>query len=67
MQKVQDTPQPLLLNMRQTSLVLNLGKSKIYELMENEGLPHTKLGKSLRFPYHALQQWIEQRMQNDVA
>ncbi len=68
MQKSLDTsPQPLLLNMKQVSLVLNLGKSKIYDLMENEGLPYTKLGKSLRFPYRSLQEWIERRMQGDVA
>ncbi len=68
MQKPLDTPPPpLLLNMRQTSLVLNFGKSKIYELMENEGLSYTKLGKSLRFPYRSLQEWIEKRMQGDAA
>lgn len=67
MEDPQNTPQPLLLNMRQVSLVLNLGKSKIYELMEDEGLPYTKFGKSLRFPYHSLQEWINRRTQGDVA
>jgi len=43
--------------------VLALGKSKIYDLVENEGLPILRLGKSIRFPYKALEQWIEQRMQ----
>ena len=62
-----ETLQPLLLNMVQASKVLCLGKSKIYELMETEGLPHTKIGKSLRFPYIALQQWVEQRLQRGVA
>lgn len=68
MQETQETkPQPLLLNMAQASLVLCLGKSKIYELMESEGLPYTKIGKSLRFSYHALQQWVERRIQGDAA
>jgi hypothetical protein len=35
--------------------------------METEGLPHTKLGKSLRFPYMALQKWVEQRLQQSIA
>jgi excisionase family DNA binding protein len=60
-------PEPLLLNIAQASQVLCLGKSKIYELMETEGLPYTKIGKSLRFPYVRLQQWVEQRLQGDVA
>lgn len=60
-------PQPLLLNMAQVSQVLHLGKSKIYELMATEGLPYIKFGKSRRFPYIALQQWIEQRLRRDVA
>jgi len=64
---MQETLQPLLLNMAQASKVLCLGKSKIYELMQNEGLPHTKIGKSLRFPYTALQKWIEQRLQQSAA
>jgi len=58
--------QPLLLDMEQAMEVLSLGKSKIYELVETGGLPILRLGKSIRFPYKALEQWIEQRMQ-DVA
>ena len=54
---------PLLLDIEQTMEVLALGKSKIYDLVENEGLPILRLGKSIRFPYKALEQWIEQRMQ----
>ena len=57
---------PLLLDMEQAMVVLALGKSKIYELVENEGLPMMRLGKSIRFSYKALEQWIDQRMQ-DVA
>lgn len=72
MNKDTTTPQlkltllPLLLDMEQAMEVLALGRSKIYELVETEGLPIIRLGKSIRFPYKALEQWIEQRMQ-DVA
>lgn len=58
---------PLLLDMEQAMVVLALGKSKIYELVETEGLPMLRLGKSIRFPYKALEQWIDERMQQDVA
>ena len=58
---------PLLIDMVQASRVLSLGKSKIYELMACEGLPYAKLGKSLRFPYRALQQWVENRTESVTA
>ncbi len=58
---------PLLLDMEQAMVVLALGKSKIYELVETEGLPMMRLGKSIRFPHKALEQWIDERMQQDVA
>ncbi len=59
--------QPLLLNIEQAMQVLALGKTKIYELIEKEGLPVMHIGKSVRFSYSALQQWIEQRAQQEVA
>jgi len=76
MQKIQEetpiaqpklTLLPLLLDMEQAMVVLALGKSKIYELVETEGLPMMRLGKSIRFSYKALEQWIDERMQQDVA
>ena len=62
-----ETPQPLLLNMAQACKVLCLGRSKIYELIASEGLPVVHIGKAVRFPYKALQQWIDQRMPQNVA
>jgi len=76
MQKVQEetpiaqpklTLLPLLLDMEQAMVVLALGKSKIYELVEAEGLPMIRLGKSIRFSYKALEQWIDERMHQDIA
>ncbi len=57
---------PLLLDIEQAMEVLSLGKTKIYELIETDGLPVLHIGKAVRFSYKALEQWIEQRMQ-DVA
>jgi len=54
---------PLLLTITQAMEVLSLGKTKIYDLIEHEGLPVMHIGKAVRFPYKALEQWIEQRMQ----
>lgn len=74
MQKSSETPSqpkltllPLLLDIEQAMVVLALGKSKIYDLIETDGLPAIHLGKSVRFPYKALEQWIDRRMQQEVA
>jgi excisionase family DNA binding protein len=62
------SPQPLLLNIKQAMQVLGLGKTKIYELIANEGLPVERFGKSVRFYYPALQQWIvDRRSSGDAA
>jgi len=56
-----ETTQPLLLTVAQTAKVLNLGRTKIYELMKRGELPAVHVGKAVRFPYTALQQWVEQQ------
>ncbi len=63
MSKEAEIPQPLLLNIVQASQVLCLGKTKIYELIATEELPVMHIGKAVRFPYTALQQWVDRRMQ----
>lgn len=68
MQKIQEiTPQPLLLNIKQVTQVLGLGKTKIYELIEREGLPVERFGKAVRFSYSALQEWIVDRRSRNAA
>ncbi len=64
-QQIAET-QPLLLNMKQVSKVLCLGKTKIYELIEKEGLPVERFGKAVRFSYNDLQQWIVDRRSHDA-
>jgi len=65
----EETPQPLLLNIDQACKVLCLGKTKIYELIADKDLPLPVLyiGRAPRFPYRALQQWIEERLRLDAA
>ena len=54
-------PQPLLLTMDQVTQVLNLQRTKIYELIRDEGLPVQRFGRSIRFSYEDLQQWLKDR------
>ena len=53
--------QPLLLTVPQVAAALGLGRTKVYELMETEGLPFIKLGTAKRVSMVSLQKWIEQR------
>jgi excisionase family DNA binding protein len=53
--------QPLLLTIPQVMKCLSLGRNKVYDLINKEGLPVKRFGKAVRVPYVALQQWLEQR------
>src|SRR5258706_15499868 len=46
--KTQKTVQPLLLTIPQVAATLGLGRTKVYELIANEGLPCVKFGTARR-------------------
>lgn len=58
---------PLLLNVAQAEQMLGLGRSKIYELIANEGLPVVRFGRAIRVPYASLQDWIKQREEQNTS
>lgn len=58
---------PLLLNIEQAEQMLGLGRSKIYELIANEGLPVVRFGRAIRVPYASLQDWIKQREEQNTS
>jgi excisionase family DNA binding protein len=53
--------QPLLLTIPQVMRCMGLGRNKIYDLIQKEGLPVLRFGRSVRVSYTTLQQWLEQR------
>lgn len=53
--------QPLLLTIPQVMKCLNLGRNKVYDLINREGLPVKRFGRAVRVPYAALERWLEQR------
>ena len=53
--------QPLLLTIPQVMECLALGRNKVYDLINKEGLPVKRFGRAVRVPYAALEQWLEQR------
>ena len=56
-----ETLQPLLLNIPQVARMLSLSRTKVYELIETEGLPVVRFGRAVRVSLAALQQWLDQR------
>lgn len=55
------SPTPLLLTITQVARALNLGRTKVYELIEKENLPVHKFGRATRISPTELQQWLQKR------
>ena len=53
--------QPLLLSIPQVCKSLSLSRTKVYELIEWEGLPVVHFGRAVRVSMIALERWLEER------
>jgi excisionase family DNA binding protein len=53
----------LLLTIPQVATALNLGRTKIYELIWKENLPVQKFGRAIRVSREDLQRWLNERQQ----
>jgi excisionase family DNA binding protein len=58
--------QPLLLTIPQVMQCMGLGRNKVYDLIQKEGLPVLRFGRAVRVSYKALQAWLEQREQGSA-
>jgi excisionase family DNA binding protein len=68
MQRMADEAvRPLLLTIPQVAAVLNLGRTKVYELIDREQLPVVRFGRAVRVSLVALQTWLEQREKQAAA
>jgi excisionase family DNA binding protein len=54
--------EPLLLTIPQVSAMLGLGRSKVYELIRDEGLPTARFGTAIRVPAEELKEWVKRRI-----
>lgn len=61
--EVTDVP-PLLLTIPQVMRCMGLGRNKVYDLIQKEGLPVLRFGRAVRVSYIELQKWLERRGQN---
>ena len=68
MQRMADEAvQPLLLTIPQVAALLNLGRTKVYELIDREQLPVVRFGRAVRVSLAALQTWLEQHEKQAAA
>jgi len=56
-----------LLRAEEVALVLGIGRSKVFELLRAGELPVIRLGRSVRIPRRALDEWIERRTEHGGA
>ena len=60
--QAQTTVEPLLLTIPQVAAMLGLGRSKVYDLIREEGLPTAKFGTAVRVPAEELKAWLKRRI-----
>lgn len=58
--------EPTLLTIEETMKKLRVGRSKLYRMMESEGLPVFRSGRYVRIPSDLLQQWVKERVQRSA-
>ena len=56
--------QALLLTVNQVMRRLQLGRSKLYQLINREGLPVQRFGRAVRISATDLDQWLNERKNN---
>lgn len=61
---MQETTQSVLLKVNEVAKVLNLGRSKVYQMVAAGELPVVRFGRAVRVSPVSLKQWVESREQN---
>lgn len=60
--RTQPPVEPLLLTIPEVATLLRLGRTKVYDLIDHEGLPTVKLGTARRIPRQGLEIWLTRRI-----
>jgi excisionase family DNA binding protein len=66
-QDVKTPTEPLLLTIPQVAAMLGIGRTKVYELIDREGLPVIRFGRAVRVSPLSLQQWVAQREEQHTS
>ena len=56
-------PQPRYITVEQAAKILSLGTTKVYEMINYEGLPVVRFGRAVRINPARLDEWLERREQ----
>jgi excisionase family DNA binding protein len=54
--------EPMMLTIPDVAVRLGLGRTKVYALIRDEGLPVVKFGTATRVPIKELEQWVSCRI-----
>ena len=54
--------EPMLLTIPDVAMKLGLGRTKVYALIRDEGLPAVKFGTATRVPIKELEEWVTRRI-----
>ena len=52
----------LLLTPRETARALAISERKLWQLTKDNAIPHVRLGRNVRYPAVAIQEWIVAQM-----
>ena len=52
----------LALKPEQAAQLLQISRSRIYELIRENKVPHVRVGNSIRIPRRALEAWLEEQL-----
>ncbi len=55
----------LLLKVSEAGEMLGVGRSRMYEMLATKELPSCRIGKSIRIPVKALDEWVEKQQSDD--
>jgi excisionase family DNA binding protein len=58
---------PVLLTPVEAAAVLRIGRSKVYQLLNDGSLPTVRVGGSLRVPAEELRRWVEAQVAHGRA
>lgn len=61
LQNVSETP--LLISVAEAAKRVGLGRTTVYQLIDAGKFPHKRIGRALRVPVKALEQWAESQDQ----
>ena len=57
----------LLLKVKEVQERLNIGRSKVYDMIAQGELPYIKTGRCIRVPVKALNEWIESQQNKNIS